>query len=127
VAGGNLLKIISPSFKKPYVFTVTGSVTNMKFTFGKKQTVDTVELDNLFTDLQGVLQKHPLVPAANVDALVSEWINDLLFLAGKITEQELQEAMQTFETAETTPEAGGEGGKKAEDEDDDDDSDDDED
>jgi hypothetical protein len=98
----------------------------MKFTFGKKQTVDTVELDNLFTDLQGVLQKHPLVPAANIDVLVSEWINDLLFLAGKITEQELQEAMQTFETAETsTPEGGGEGGKK--DEADDDDSDDDED
>lgn len=73
----------------------------MKFTFGKKQSVDTVELDNLFTDLQGVLQKHPLVPAANIDVLVSEWINDLLFLAGKITEDELKEAMQTFETAET--------------------------
>jgi hypothetical protein len=73
----------------------------LKFTFGKKQSVDTVELDNLFTDLQGVLQKHPLVPAANIDVLVSEWINDLLFLAGKITEDELKEAMQTFETAET--------------------------
>jgi hypothetical protein len=70
----------------------------LKFTFGKKQKVDSVELDNLFTDLQGVLKTHPLVPAANIDALVSEWINDLLFLAGKITEEELQEAMQAFET-----------------------------
>jgi hypothetical protein len=79
----------------------------LKFTYGKKQKVDTVDLDKLFTDLQGVLQKHPLVPAANIDALVSEWINDLLFLAGKITEEELQEAMQTFESkgAETVVEA----------------------
>jgi hypothetical protein len=79
----------------------------LKFTYGKKQNVDTVDLDKLFTDLQGVLQKHPLVPAANIDALVSEWINDLLFLAGKITEEELQEAMQTFESkgAETVVEA----------------------
>ena len=99
----------------------------MKFTFGKKQSVDTVELDNLFTDLRGVLQKHPLVPTANIDVLVSEWINDLLFLAGKITEQELQEAMQTFETAETTPQEGAGGGERGEgeEEDDDDDSDDD--
>jgi hypothetical protein len=73
-------------------------VESLKFAYGKKQTVDTVDLDKLFTDLQSVLQKHPLVPAANIDALVSEWINDLLFLAGKITEKELQEAMQTFET-----------------------------
>ena len=71
---------------------------SLKFVYGKKQKVDTVDLDKLFVDLQGVLQKHPLVPAANIDALVSEWINDLLFLAGKITEEELQEAMQTFET-----------------------------
>jgi hypothetical protein len=79
----------------------------LKFAYGKKQKVDTVDLDKLFTDLQGVLQKHPLVPAANIDALVSEWINDLLFLAGKITEEELQEAMQTFESkgAETAVEA----------------------
>jgi len=70
----------------------------LKFTHGKKQKVDEIELDNLFTDLQGVLKKHPLVPAANIDTLVSEWINDLLFLAGKITEEELQEAMQAFET-----------------------------
>ena len=79
----------------------------LKFTYGKKQKVDAVDLDKLFTDLQSVLQKHPLVPAANVDALVSEWINDLLFLAGKITEEELQEAMQTFEKkgAETVVEA----------------------
>ena len=96
----------------------------MKFTFGKKQAVDTVELDNLFTDLQGVLLKHPLVPAANIDVLVSEWINDLLFLAGKITEQELQEAMQTFETAETAaPGAGGESGKADDDGEDSDDDD----
>ena len=79
----------------------------MKFVYGKKQRVDSVELDNLFTDLQGVLQKHQLVPAANIDTLVSEWINDLLFLAGKITEEELQEAMKTFESkgAESTVEA----------------------
>jgi len=88
----------------------------LKFTYGKKQTVDTVELDNLFTDLRVVLQKHPLVPAANVDVLVSEWINDLLFLAGKITEDELKEAMQTFETAETVEPTGG---KRAEEEDED--------
>jgi hypothetical protein len=97
----------------------------LKFVFGKKQNVDTVELDNLFTDLRVVLQKHPLVPAANVDVLVSEWINDLLFLAGKITEDELKEAMQTFETAETTAEETG--GDKGEAEDDDSDDDDDED
>lgn len=79
----------------------------MKFTYDKKQKVESVDLDKLFTDLQSVLQKHPLVPAANIDALVSEWINDLLFLAGKITEEELQEAMQTFEKkgAETVVEA----------------------
>lgn len=70
----------------------------MKFTYGKKQKVDDIELDSLFTDLQSVLKKHPLVPAANIDTLVSEWINDLLFLAGKITEEELREAMQAFET-----------------------------
>ena len=101
----------------------------MKFVYGKKQAVDEVQLDNLFTDLRGVLQKHPLVPAANVDVLVSEWINDLLFLAGKITEDELKEAMQTFETAETAAEQ--QGGKGAEDtgadsDDDDEDDDDDE-
>ena len=73
-------------------------MAELKFTYGKKQKVDSVDLDKLFTDLQSVLQKHPLVPAANIDALVSEWINDLLFLAGKITEEELQEAMQTFES-----------------------------
>jgi hypothetical protein len=100
----------------------------LKFTYGKKQTVDTVELDNLFTDLKTVLQKHPLVPAANIDVLVSEWINDLLFLAGKITEDELKEAMQTFETAETAAqESGGEGKTaKVEDDDDSDDEDDEE-
>ena len=90
----------------------------MKFVYGKKQQVDEVILDNLFTDLQGVLLKHPLVPKGNVDALVSEWINDLLFLAGKITEEELQEAMQSFEKqgVEVKAEAG-----NGDDEDDDDD------
>jgi len=97
----------------------------LKFIYGKKQTVDSVELDSLFTDLKSVLQKHPLVPAANIDVLVSEWINDLLFLAGKITEDELQEAMQTFETAEAAVQesAGGEKPVAAEDEDDSDDDD----
>jgi len=83
-----------------------------------------VELDSLFTDLQSVLQKHPLVPNANVNTLVSEWINDLLFLAGKITEEELQEAMQAFETqgAEAVPEAAG-AEEENEDSDDEDDED----
>jgi hypothetical protein len=91
----------------------------LKFTYGKKQKVDDIELDSLFTDLQAVLKKHPLVPAANIDTLVSEWINDLLFLAGKITEEELQEAMQAFETkgAEATVEADDED-EDSEDEDD---------
>jgi hypothetical protein len=91
----------------------------LKFTYGKKQKVDEIELDSLFTDLQGVLKRHPLVPAANIDTLVSEWINDLLFLAGKITEEELQEAMQAFETkgAEATVEADDED-EDSEDEDD---------
>ena len=93
-------------------------MAGLKFTYGKKQKVDSVDLDNLFTDLQSVLQKHPLVPAANVDALVSEWINDLLFLAGKITEEELQEAMQTFESKGA--EAVAEVGEDDEDEDEDD-------
>lgn len=96
----------------------------MKFTFGKKQKVDDVELDKLFTDLQGVLQKHPLVPTGNIDALVSEWINDILFVAGKITEEELQEVMQTFEKAETpgveAVAASGEDSDEDDDEDDDD-------
>ena len=70
----------------------------MKFAYGKKQKVDSVDLDKLFIDLQGILQKHPLVPPANVDAIISEWINDLLFVAGKITEDELQEAMKAFES-----------------------------
>jgi hypothetical protein len=69
----------------------------LKFVYGKKQKVDSVELDQLFTELQAALQKHPLVPAANIEALVSEWINDILFVAGKITEEELQEAMKSFE------------------------------
>jgi hypothetical protein len=96
----------------------------LKFTFGKKQRVDSVELDNLFTDLQGVLQKHPLVPPANIDTLISEWINDLLFLAGKITEEELQDAMKNFESQRT--EAGEEATVEAGHEDTDEDEDDDE-
>jgi hypothetical protein len=93
----------------------------MKFTYGKKQKVDSIELDTLFTDLQAVLLKHPLVPRGNVDALVSEWINDLLFLAGKITEDELQEAMQAFvsQGAEAKVEAPEEDSDEDDDEDDD--------
>jgi len=96
----------------------------MKFTFGKKQKVDDVELDKLFTDLQGVLQKHPLVPTGNIDALVSEWINDILFVAGKITEEELQEVMQSFEKAETSQVATGVASEEGSDEDDEDEDDD---
>jgi hypothetical protein len=77
----------------------------LKFVYGKKQQIDGVELDQLFTELQAALQKHPLVPAANIEALVSEWINDLLFVAGKITEEELQEALQSFEKVETPEKA----------------------
>jgi hypothetical protein len=93
----------------------------LKFAYGKKQKVDTVDLDKLFTDLQSVLQKHPIVPAGNIDALVSEWINDILFVAGKITEEELQEAMQAFETqgAEAVEGAAADGGDEDEDEDED--------
>jgi hypothetical protein len=97
----------------------------MKFTYGKKQKVDNVELDQLFTDLQGVLAKHPLVPTGNIDALVSEWINDILFVAGKITEEELQEVMQTFEKAETSQEAAVVASEEDSDEDDEEDEDDD--
>ena len=70
----------------------------MKFIYGKKQTVDKVELDELFKDLQNILQKHQLAPKENVNELISEWINDLLFLAGKITEEELQETIQNLES-----------------------------
>ncbi len=63
----------------------------MKFIYGKKQKVNDVELDRLFLDLQAVLQKHPVVPASDIDALVSEWINDTLFITGKITDEELRE------------------------------------
>jgi hypothetical protein len=75
----------------------------LKFSYGRKQKVDDVDLDSLFTDLQGVMQKHHLVPKGNIDALVSEWINDILFVAGKITEEELQEAMQSFESQGVEP------------------------
>ena len=96
----------------------------MKFIYGKKQKVDDVELDMLFTDLQGVLQKHPVVPTGNVDALVSEWINDILFVAGKITEKELQEVLQTFEKAETSQEGAAAASEEDSDEDNDKDDDD---
>ncbi len=96
----------------------------MKFVYGKKQKVDNVELDQLFTDLQAVLQKHPLVPSANIDVLVSEWINDILFVAGKITEDDLKEAMQTFESVEASEKGaaatgGEEGGEEESDKDED--------
>ena len=102
---------------------MAGSWNQMKFTYGKKQSVDSVELDSLFTDLRSVLQKHPLVPAANIDDLVSEWINDLLFLAGKITEDELKEAMEKFETAEAAPEKSAGAAAEADEDDDEDDDD----
>ena len=92
----------------------------MKFVYGKKQQVDGVELDQLFTELQAALQKHPLVPAANIEALVSEWINDILFVAGKITEEELQEALQSFEKAETSEKAADTAGEEEEDSEEDD-------
>ena len=87
-----------------------------------------MELDSLFTELKAALEKHPLVPAANIDVLVSEWINDILFVAGKITEDELKEAMQTFETAETAAQepAGEDKSAEAEDDDDSEDEDDEE-
>lgn len=69
-------------------------VIEMKFAFGKKQKVDSVELDNLFTDLQVVLKKHLLVPLENIDTLISEWINDILFIKGLITEKELEEVAE---------------------------------
>jgi hypothetical protein len=98
-------------------------VNHLKFSYGKKQKVNDVDLDSLFTDLQGVMQKHRLVPKGNIDALVSEWINDILFVAGKITEEELQEAMQSFESQGAEPvaeAAAGEDEEQSDDEDDDD-------
>jgi hypothetical protein len=89
----------------------------LKFVYGKKQQVDGVELDQLFTELQAALQKHPLVPAANIEALVSEWINDILFVAGKITEEELQEALQSFEKVETSEKVAATAGEEEEDSD----------
>ena len=83
----------------------------MRFAYGKKQKVNDVELDNLFLDLQAVLQKHPVVPADNIDALVSEWINDILFVMGKITDEELQE-----EAKELAGKGGEEGEELEEDE-----------
>lgn len=91
----------------------------MKFVYGKDQKVNSIDLDKLFTDLQSVLQKHPLVPAANIDAIVSEWINDLLFVAGKITEEELQEAMKTFESQGAVEAANGEDDDEEDNEEDD--------
>jgi hypothetical protein len=93
----------------------------LKFVYGKKQQIDSVELDQLFTELQAALQKHPLVPAANIEALVSEWINDILFVAGKITEEELQEALQSFEKVETSEKVADTAGEEEEGSDKDDD------
>jgi len=112
-------------------------VDYLKFVYGNKQKAESVDLDKLFTDLQTVLGNHPIVPAANIDAIVSEWINDLLFVGGKITEEELQEAMQTFESVaaaaanQNKAGKGGKAGKAAgpevdEDEEDDEDDEDDE-
>jgi hypothetical protein len=77
----------------------------MIFAYGKKQKVNDVELDKLFLDLQEVLQKHPVVPAENIDALVSEWINDILFVMGKITDEELQEETNELGKGEQEGEA----------------------
>jgi len=55
--------------------------------------------------------------------LVSEWINDILFVAGKITEEELQEVMKTFEKTETSQEAAVVASEEDSDEDDEDDDD----
>jgi hypothetical protein len=96
----------------------------LKFTYGKQQKVDGVELDKLFTDLQTVLKEHPLVPAGNIDALISEWINDILFVAGKITEEELQEAMQAFEKVEASAESATPAAAEEEDDSDDEEEDD---
>jgi len=93
----------------------------LKFVYGKKQQIDGVELDQLFTELQAALQKHPLVPAANIEALVSEWIFDILFVAGKITEEELQEALQSFEKVETSEKVAATAGEEEEESDKDDD------
>ncbi len=71
----------------------------MKFTYGEKQKVNNVDLDRLFTALQSVLREHPLISEENINALVSEWINDLLFLTGKITEEELQETIKTLDSS----------------------------
>jgi len=76
-------------------------VAKMKFTYGEKQKVEGVELDRLFDDLRSVLQKHSLPPRANLGDLVSEWISDIIFLTGKITEEELQEATQALENTGT--------------------------
>jgi hypothetical protein len=78
-------------------------MVKMKFTHGETQKVDSVELDRLFADLRSVLRKYPLLPEENTDDLISEWINDLLFLTGKITDEELQEATQTLENVDIDP------------------------
>jgi hypothetical protein len=72
----------------------------MRFTFGSKQRVDGTELDSLFTDLQTVLKRHPLIPSENIDTLITEWINDILFIKGLITEEELEEAAEKIEEEE---------------------------
>ncbi|MBS7623439.1 hypothetical protein KEJ39_07185 [Candidatus Bathyarchaeota archaeon] len=72
----------------------------MRFTFGKKQRVNGTELDSLFTDLQTVLKRHPLIPTENIDTLITEWVNDILFIKGLITEEELEEAAEKIEEDE---------------------------
>jgi len=71
-------------------------VTQMKFALGKKQIVNNVNLDDLFTDLKNILLKCPLIPVESIDGLVSEWVNDVLFIAGIITEEDLKEEMKAL-------------------------------
>ncbi|MGQ9543616.1 MAG: hypothetical protein ACUVTM_05995 [Candidatus Bathyarchaeia archaeon] len=69
----------------------------MKFGLGKKQKVSNVDLDELFTDLKNILLKHHLIPAESIDILVSEWVNDILFIAGMMTEEDLREEMEVLQ------------------------------
>ena len=41
-----------------------------------------------------------MVPSENIDTLISEWINDILFIKGLITEQELEEVAEEIEQEE---------------------------
>ncbi|MBS7628596.1 hypothetical protein KEJ23_01245 [Candidatus Bathyarchaeota archaeon] len=71
-------------------------MTQMKFALGKKQIVNNVNLDDLFTDLKNILLKCPLIPVESIDTLVSEWVNDILFIAGIITEEDLKEETEAL-------------------------------